>query len=95
MNDIGSRHGVIELSHPVDVFLRVGARVVLAVAIVVFLVALLSGNLPNDPEGGALTEDILVPLQFLLLVFFCHGSNVPANMAVVLPCKKEGKFFQE
>ena len=56
-----SRRGVIELPHPVDVALRIGARVTLAVAIVVFSILLLLGNLPTDPEGGALTEAVLVP----------------------------------
>ncbi len=39
----------------------------------VFLIALLGGNLPNDPEGGALTDDILVPLQFVLLLATAVG----------------------
>ena len=64
---------MIELSHPIDVSLRIGARSILAGAIVVFTVALLGGNLPNDPEGGALTNEILVPLQIALLVATCVG----------------------
>ena len=58
---------MIELSHPVDVFLRVGARAVLLGAIGVFLYEAIRGNLPQDPEGGALTEEVLIPLQIALL----------------------------
>ena len=65
--DTARRRGVIELSHPVDVFLRIGARSILGAAIIVFLIALLGGDLPQDPEGGAVTDEILVPLQFALL----------------------------
>ena len=42
-------------------------RAVLLGAIGVFLYEALRGNLPQDPEGGALTEDVLIPLQIALL----------------------------
>jgi hypothetical protein len=73
VNERAGGRGVIELAHPVDRFLRIGARSILTGAIVVFTVALLGGNLPRDPEGGALTNDILVPLQIALLVATCVG----------------------
>jgi hypothetical protein len=73
VNESPQRRGVIELPHPVDVVLRIGARSLLGVAIIVFSIALLLGNLPDDPEGGALTQDILVPLQIGLLVFTATG----------------------
>ena len=72
-SDAGPRRGVIELSHPVDLFLRIGARSILGAAIIVFLIALLGGNLPQDPEGGAVTDKILVPLQFVLLAATAVG----------------------
>ncbi len=40
---------------------------VLLAALVVFLLEDLRGNLPEDPDGGAFTDEVLVPLQFALL----------------------------
>lgn len=73
MRKSAARRGIIELTHPVDVFLRIGARILLSVALGVYVLIEALGNLPEDPEGSALTEDILVPLQLGLLVVVAIG----------------------
>ncbi len=67
------KRGVIVLPPRVDVFLRVAGRIILVFAIVGFLLLLLGGNLPEDPEGGALTGNVLVPLQIALLTCTAAG----------------------
>ncbi|MDJ0770570.1 MAG: alkaline phosphatase D family protein [Ilumatobacter sp.] len=76
MNSVAADHrrrGVIVLPPRVELVLRIGARVLLAVAIVVFVAYMINGNLPEEPEGGTFTEDILVPLQSFLLVVAAIG----------------------
>ncbi len=62
------RLGVVELPAGVEVALRVGARVILGAAILTLAFEAWRGNIPRDPEGGPLTEDVLVPAQVGLLV---------------------------
>ena len=76
VTDRTRRRGIIELSHPVDRLLRVGARSVLLVAIVVFLVQWRLGRLPHVPEGGTLTEDVLGPVQLALIAIVAAGLIV-------------------
>ncbi|MFW2335216.1 alkaline phosphatase D family protein [Ilumatobacter sp.] len=67
------RRGVIVLPPRVDVVLRIGARVILVAAILVFALFMLAGNLPEDPEGGAFTDAVLIPLQLALLMCTAIG----------------------
>ena len=67
MTEPAPRRGVIQLSDPVNRFLRTGARSILIVAIVVFLAQWRLGRLPHVSDGGALTQQFLGPVQLTLL----------------------------
>ena len=67
------RRGVIVLAPRLDALLRIGSRVILSVAVVLFGSLMLAGYLPEDPEGGTFTADVLVPLQIALLVLTAIG----------------------
>lgn len=73
MQWLTERRSVVVLPHKVDVFLRVASRLMLLVVVSAFTYEAVQGNIPRDPEGGAFTEGVLVPLQLGLLALTAIG----------------------